>query len=122
MHELLASQQETYRPSYEPPVVRYDSIYLKSDLWRAIPPEKQQLLSRKGNLSEVKPIATDGTHFLSIDVDGNEHIGHVTNLILPEKNLFLFLNKEKKMKKEPKERKVKTSKALVNIDLESLFA
>lgn len=86
MHEILASLEESQRPPHVPPYVQFDSTYTRSDLWRAIPVDKQLLCQRKGGLPDVKPVATDGTHFLAFDpFTGSEIVGHVTNLIQPEK-------------------------------------
>lgn len=101
MHEMLASLSESQQAPYSPPYVRFDSTRTKSDLWRAIPVDKQMLFQRKGGLSDVKPVATDGTHFLAFDTHtGAELVGHCTNLIQPEK--LVFFNKKPKAERKKK--------------------
>ena len=118
MHELLATNAEHQRAPYSPPYVSFDSTFTRSDLWRAIPTDKQTLLARRGGLSEVKPVATDGTHFLSFDpITGEQHIGHVTNLIKPDPQIFF-----NRKPSAPKEKKPKVEKPLpvVHVDLSFL--
>jgi hypothetical protein len=102
MHEMLASLAEHQQAPYSPPLVHFDSTYTRSDLWRAIPLDKQTLYQRKGDLPDVKPVATDGTHFLAFcPFTGKELVGHVTNLIESEK-LFAPPKTSKPNTKKPR--------------------
>lgn len=118
MHEMLASTAEHQRAPYSPPYVSFDSTFTRSDLWRAIPVEKQQLLTRRGGLSDVKPVATDGTHFIAFDpLTGDQLLGHVTNLIRPDPLVFFGRKPTSPKKKKPK---VEKPLPVIHVDLSFL--
>lgn len=78
--------------SFNHPCMRRD------DSWRDVPLEHQIALPRKGGLSEVIPLATNG---LLVYCRG-EHIAHFSNIEWPEKCLAIFKFAKSKVPKPAK--------------------
>ena len=73
--------------------------------WRPMPDDA--FIALKGNLGNVIPRMTDGTHFYGTFADGRDFIGHCTNLTKPEKERIV---------RQPKPARAKQPETLVTVN------
>jgi hypothetical protein len=120
LSEMVASappsRDHTIAPDHPYTTIDHPIVRRNFNEWRDVPPDDRVAHSVRGNLPDVIPLATDGVRYIGRFVgatEGSYFVGHVTNLLKPEK---VREAAKPKVQKEPKPRNTAIKTIVVVLD------